>query len=254
MVCERGTVVSLAVIASVAEACLCVILIIVKIDPKILSGQIQDHIKWLENNKTGIHIEIASPLNELQIAAKKEGFQLTVCSGFRNFESQLALWNAKAVGARPLLDKNSRRLDISKLSPEDIMFAILRWSALPGLSRHHWGTDLDVYDRQALPKDYQLQLIPQEFEGTGYFAPMHDWLDNNLSRFGFFRPFEKDLGGVSPERWHISYAPLAQQYWKLLTLEHIRQVLTQVEFELKTHVIKALPEIYERFFQRITPP
>lgn len=222
-------------------------------DLKILTGQTQDHIEWLEP-KTGIHVEIAYPLNELKKAALDAGFELAICSGFRSFESQLGIWNAKAMGQRPVLDNNGRKIDVSKLSSEDIMFAILRWSALPGLSRHHWGTDLDVFDSRTLPKDYKIQLIPEEFEGQGYFSSLHQWLDKNMSRFGFFRPYAKDLGGVSPERWHISYAPLAQQYWKGLTLDHIRRVLSQIEFELKPQVEMALPEIYERFFERISKP
>lgn len=222
-------------------------------DLKILTGQTQDHIEWLEP-KTGIHVEIAYPLNELKKAALDAGFELGICSGFRSFESQLGIWNAKAMGQRPVLDNDGRKIDVSKLSSEDIMFAILRWSALPGLSRHHWGTDLDVFDSRTLPKDYKIQLIPEEFEGEGYFSPLHQWLDKNMSRFGFFRPYAKDLGGVSPERWHISYAPLAQQYWKSLTLDHIRRVLSQIEFELKPQVEMALPEIYERFFERISTP
>lgn len=220
-------------------------------DLKILTGQTQDHIEWLEP-KIGIHIEIAYPLNELTQAARNAGYELAIASGYRSFDSQLGIWNGKATGTRPILDEDGKRLDISKMAPEDIVFSILRWSSLPGLSRHHWGTDLDVFDKRTLPKDYKLQLIPEEFEGKGYFAPLHDWLDKNLSRFGFFRPYEKDLGGVSPERWHISYSPLAQQYWKSLTIDHIRKVLGSIEFELKPQVEMALPEIYERFFKRIS--
>ncbi len=29
--------------------------------------------------------------------------------------------------------------------------------------------------------------------------------------FGFYRPYAVDRGGVHPEPWHLSYAPLAQQ-------------------------------------------
>lgn len=221
-------------------------------DFKILTGQTQDHIEWIEP-KIGVHADLVTPLNQLKKAAFDAGFELTVCSGFRSFDSQLAIWNGKATGQRPVLDSQGKKLDTRKMNPDSIMFSILRWSALPGLSRHHWGTDLDVFDMRTFPKNYQLQLVREEFEGAGYFAPLHDWLDKNLSSFGFFRPYAKDLGGVSPERWHISYAPLAQEYWKNLTLDHIRKVLSQIEFELKSQVEIALPEIYERFFQRISP-
>lgn len=221
---------------------------------KILTGQTQDHIHWLEPNKIGVHKEVVNPLKELQKAAAEEGFELAIASGFRSFESQLGIWNGKVTGTRPIFDSEGKQLDISKMNPEDIVFSILRWSALPGLSRHHWGTDLDVFDNRTLPKDYKLQLIPEEFEGTGYFAPLHDWLDKNMSRFGFFRPYAKDLGGVSPERWHMSYAPLSQKYLKALTLNEIQRVLSNANLELKSEVMKNLPSIYEQFFLRVSSP
>jgi len=221
-------------------------------DHKILTGQTQEHILWLEPNKIGVHKEVFNPLKDLKKAAAAEGFELTVASGFRSFESQLAIWNGKVSGTRPIFDSEGKQLDISKMNPEDIVFSILRWSALPGLSRHHWGTDLDVFDKQTLPKEYKLQLIPEEFEGDGYFAPLHDWLDKNLSHFGFFRPYSEDLGGVSPERWHISYSPLSQKYLKALTLNEIQRVLSNANLELKSEVMKNLPSIYEQFFLRVS--
>ena len=93
------------------------------------------------------------------------------------------------------------------------MRAILRYSAIPGTSRHHWGTDLDVYDAAALPADYRLQLSPQEVAPGGLFDPLHRWLDERMAAGasqGFFRPYARDSGGVAPERWHLSFAPLAQ--------------------------------------------
>jgi len=35
--------------------------------------------------------------------------------------------------------------------------SILRWSALPGTSRHHWGTDLDIIDAKALTAEMKVQ-------------------------------------------------------------------------------------------------
>ncbi|NIM47861.1 MAG: D-alanyl-D-alanine carboxypeptidase family protein, partial [Gemmatimonadales bacterium] len=86
----------------------------------------------------------------------------------------------------------------------------LRWSALPGASRHHWGTDLDVYDLAARPEGYEVELIPEEVDAGGMFGPLHEWLDGRIAAdaaFGFFRPYERDRQGVAPERWHLSYAP-----------------------------------------------
>jgi len=45
--------------------------------------------------------------------------------------------------------------------------AILHWSALPGASRHHWGTEIDVIDRAALADGRKAQLIPAEYGADG---------------------------------------------------------------------------------------
>jgi hypothetical protein len=57
-----------------------------------------------------------------------------------------------------------------------------------------------------------LQLSPDEVATGGVFDRLHCWLDARLATgesHGFFRPYGKDRGGVAPERWHLSYAPLS---------------------------------------------
>jgi LAS superfamily LD-carboxypeptidase LdcB len=222
------------------------------IDPKVLCGQTDSHIHWMDSNKVGVHQDVVEPVKKLKEAAALAGFELSLCSSFRSFDSQLAIWNAKAMGTRPVLDSQSRVMDISKLAPKELMYSILRWSALPGLSRHHWGTDFDVFDLKQMPKGYQLKLVPEEFEGDGYFAPLHCWLDDNLSKFGFFRPYAQDLGGVSPERWHVSYSPVAQKYFKALKFETIQKIISSTQIQLKETIQEELPKIYERFFTRVS--
>ncbi len=99
--------------------------------------------------------------------------------------------------------------------------AILRWSALPGASRHHWGTEIDVFDPDLLPKGQSLQLEPQEYQQNGYFAPLVEFLQQHLSDFDFYLPFlelpQDKKVGVEP--WHISYRPIAEKLQPLLTLD-----------------------------------
>ena len=96
-----------------------------------------------------IHRDLVGPLAAMRQAAQKEGFDLAVASGYRSFDRQRAIWNAKANGGRPVLDKNENPLDIDALDAVDLLKAILHWSALPGGSRHHWGSDFDIYDAGA---------------------------------------------------------------------------------------------------------
>ncbi len=41
--------------------------------------------------------------------------------------------------------------------------AMLRWSAVPGASRHHWGTEIDIFDPDLLPENTPLLLEPGIF-------------------------------------------------------------------------------------------
>src|SRR5690606_17494527 len=149
-----------------------------------------------------VHAEVVEPLLAFVAQAQAAGFDMRVASSYRSFERQLTIWNAKASGQRLLLDSDGQPLDSKSLSERDLLFAILRWSALPGASRHHWGTDIDVYDAAAIAPDYELKLTVAETCGEGPFAPFHRWLTDKLANDGnvhFYRPYARDTGGVAPE-------------------------------------------------------
>ncbi|MFC1639777.1 M15 family metallopeptidase [Gemmatimonadota bacterium] len=204
-----------------------------------------------------VHKNVVEPFLELKGEARNNGFELEIFSGFRDFDRQLGIWNRKATGKQAVLDSNAVALDIRLLSEKELALAILRWSALPGASRHHWGTDLDVFDAAAKPAGYEIELIPEEVNTGGMFGPLHDWLDERMAvdgAFGFFRPYEWDLNGVAPERWHLSYAPLAAQNEQLLTKDVLRSTIEHASIELKAVVLEHLDEIYDRFVLNICRP
>jgi LAS superfamily LD-carboxypeptidase LdcB len=132
--------------------------------------------------------------------------------------------------------------------------AILCWSAIPGGSRHHWGSDLDVMDAAALPPGYQVQLLTSEYAPDGVFARLTAWLDANMGRFGFFRPYGSDRGGAGIEPWHLSYAPVAREAIEALSLSVLRAAILQGDMLGKEAVLERLPEIYTRFVLTIDPP
>ncbi|WP_160152751.1 M15 family metallopeptidase [Microbulbifer sp. ALW1] len=201
-----------------------------------------------------MHPEALTAFDQLRRDAQEAGFSPTVVSGFRDFERQRAIWNAKAQGLRPLLDSDGCALDVAQLSPEEIAFAILRWSALPGGSRHHWGTDFDVIDAAAVPEDYRVQLTPDEVCDAGVFGPFHCWLDECIASgnsYGLFRPYAEDRGGVAPERWHLSYAPRAKEFQQLLSAEVLREQLELCQLDgelaLADTICAQMDTIYPRF-------
>ncbi|ARN72995.1 M15 family metallopeptidase [Oceanicoccus sagamiensis] len=198
----------------------------------------------------GLHRDVIKPFQQLQQQAKQAGFELVIASGYRNYERQLLIWNAKASGKRPVLDSNGEPLDMTQLDPWQQVQAILRWSALPGASRHHWGTDMDIYDRAAVADDYQLQLTTAETVGDGPFAPLHGWLDRQINTDkaqGFFRPYQSDIGGIAPERWHLSYAPLSSQYQRAFSIDELIAIIKAQPIALKDVVLENISSIFHRY-------
>ena len=222
-----------------------------------LCGQAETHLCSVadaERLGARVHKDVVEPFQALRSEARQEGFDLEIFSGFRDFDRQLGIWNRKATGQQAVLDSSAVALDIKLLSQKELAFAILRWSALPGASRHHWGTDLDVIDAAARPAGYEVELIPEEVNSGGMFGPLHDWLDERMaanSAFGFFRPYEWDQQGVAPERWHLSYAPVAAKYEQMLTTDVLRATIQRAHIEMKEVVLENLDEIYERFVSNI---
>ncbi len=198
-----------------------------------------------------LHSETLAAVLDLRARAANFGFDLRIASSFRSFERQLLIWNNKALGLRPVLDSCGEPLDIHRLSEREKVFAILRWSALPGASRHHWGTDLDVYGAVDIDPDYQVQLTVAETQTGGPFADFHYWLDGELQQNDnqFYRPYAQDLGGIAPEPWHLSYAPLAKNYAQLFTSEILREQIELAPLELKETVLEHLDEIFQRFIR-----
>ncbi|MCV5887699.1 M15 family metallopeptidase, partial [Escherichia coli] len=88
-----------------------------------------------------LHPKVVNDLLKMINAATEAGFKMEIASGFRDFNRQKAIWNGKFSGELPILDINSRPLNKAELNDEEKLMAILRWSALPGGSRHHWGFD-----------------------------------------------------------------------------------------------------------------
>lgn len=221
---------------------------------QIVTGSTDTHLVSLDQSQIGnviqsIHKQVVNPFFDLQNAAQNAGFELKICSAYRSFDRQLQIWNGKLSGMRPIMDPFGKPINIQKLSPWQKIQAILRWSALPGASRHHWGTDFDIYDASAMPENYQIQLIPEEVQGNGLFAPMHNWLDSYLEsgKTDFYRPYKVDKGGIAPERWHLSYRPLADKYAEILTRELLAARLKNSDLMLLDEVLKHLDEILQRY-------
>jgi LAS superfamily LD-carboxypeptidase LdcB len=214
-----------------------------------LTGREESHLIALDSGHQ-LQRPVAAAFEALQGEAKAAGFDLQIASSFRSFERQRAIWNGKASGARPVHDDSGGLLVLADLSSTEQLHAIMRFSALPGTSRHHWGSDLDVFDAGVLPPDYRLQLSPEEVAEGGIFDPLHSWLDEKMAgdqSHGFFRPYAVDRGGVAIERWHLSYAPVSCQCAAIANRVLLESVLGRGEIDLWQQVHEEFDQLLQRY-------
>lgn len=212
-----------------------------------LTGRARSHLWELKDPPCALHVEVMRPFLAMRAAAAADGIDLVAFSTFRDFDRQLGIWNGKFRGERPIQDRSGKPLDALALPPDERVAAILWWSALPGASRHHWGTDFDVMDARAKPPGYKLRVVPEEYLAGGPFHRLTLWLDAHMHAFGFFRPYTTDRGGVAPEPWHLSHAPVAQRAQASLSLDSLRAVLAGSEIEGKSEVLATLPRNYSSY-------
>ncbi len=135
--------------------------------------------------------ETLEAFKKMWAAAKQDGINLRIISSTRTFDQQKAIWEGKWTRfAASVPDARTRALKI------------LEYSAMPGASRHHWGTDVDLND-----------LNNATFAPGGPLEKTYAWLQNHAGEYGFCQPYsaksEQRPGGYNEERWHWSYLPLA---------------------------------------------
>lgn len=217
-----------------------------------LSGrENKDLAPWVEGEELQIHSSMKEPLQELVNDAKKSGINISLVSGYRSFEKQLAIWNAKASGKRKLLDRNEQEVDFNQSSKQEILEAILAWSALPGASRHHWGTEIDIFDSGIKDRN-KVSLTQRECQED--FHKLYNWIDSNLKNYPFHRPYSKDRGGVSMEPWHLSYTPLSMDFQNLYTLDVFEKNIREAQILLKEEILIDLEGIYSQYIQNVSNP
>ena len=186
--------------------------------------------------------------------AAHAGLDLLPLSSFRDFERQRLIWNAKYRGERPARDRRGRPVDIGRLAPGERVETILLWSALPGASRHHWGSEIDVVEGRAVKEGYEARLERPEFMRGGRFAALSRWLAGNMRRYGFYRPYTRAGRGVQPEPWHLSFAPVAGRALRALTVDLLAEALAGAGVEGEAVILQRLPSIHERYVMGIDAP
>ncbi len=219
-----------------------------------LTGQARTHIADVADPHCLLHSQVVTPFLNLRRAALADGIDLVPYSSFRDFARQLAIWNGKFSGAKPMYDAAGVQLDAGALAPFERINAILLWSALPGASRHHGGTDVDLIDGRAPAAGFRDKLTRQAFAPGGPFAPLAGWLEAHAARFGFFRPFQGLRSGVQPEPWHFSFAPIAETARRALSPKVLAKALSLAPLLGKELVLAHLDELHARYVAAVDLP
>jgi LAS superfamily LD-carboxypeptidase LdcB len=219
-----------------------------------LTGRARTHVVQRDDLGAALHAAALEAFLAMRDAAAKHCMDIAVASAFRDFGAQQRIWDLKYRGERPLYDADGKPRDYAQLDEAELIEAILCWSALPGASRHHWGTEIDVYDRAAMVEGYRLRLLPEEAAPGGVFERLHRWLDAHMQEYGFYRPYSTYRGGVLPEPWHLSYAAVSVDATRALTVDVLQRTVRDSTILGKERVLARLTEIHARYVAAVDMP
>lgn len=145
--------------------------------------------------------DVYNAFKKMHDAAKKEGLHFTIRSATRPFKDQKRIWEAKWTGQRKI--ENGKDATKAFPNPKERALKILKYSSMPGTSRHHWGTDID------------LNNFENSYFEKGRGLKEYNWLLKHAASYGFCQPYTpKDAQrphGYNEEKWHWSYIPIAKQ-------------------------------------------
>jgi LAS superfamily LD-carboxypeptidase LdcB len=172
-----------------------------KFNPKQQQNFVKIDTKDASRNGLYLQKEAYQAFKNMSTDAKKAGIALKIRSATRNFDYQKGIWERKWTGKTKVSGKN-----LAKTQPNLTQRAktILRYSSMPGSSRHHWGTDID------------LNSFENNWFSQGQGLKLYTWLKNNAANYGFCQVYTQKgtqrSTGYEEEKWHWSYRPLASQY------------------------------------------
>lgn len=142
--------------------------------------------KYCIMRKEYIHHDALEPFIKMYEAAEKDGVRLGIISAFRSFDTQKWLWNQRYYNSA---------------NPIAVAKIVLSYLAMPGTSRHHWGTEVDIMNTKLY------------YYETAEGKTSYQWLIDNAANFGFYQVYCTGREfGYNEEKWHWSYMPVAKEY------------------------------------------
>ena len=145
--------------------------------------------------RRGIYLHRAAyrAFQRMHRAAAADSVDLTILSAARSFDYQRGIWERKWK-------------KYADLPPRERALKILEFSSMPGTSRHHWGTDID------------LNNLNNDYFAAGVGERVYAWLRRHAGDYGFHQVYSDKATdgrtGYNLERWHWSYLPVAEPFRK----------------------------------------
>lgn len=136
---------------------------------------------------------------DMKRQAYQDGIDIKIVSSYRSYERQRAIFERKYI----------QYTDEDGLDPLEAIDKIIEYSTIPGTSRHHWGTDVDLIDASK-PAEGDV-LVADKFEAGGPFEDFKKWMDAHSEEYGFYLVYTDNprRRGFKYEPWHYSYAPIS---------------------------------------------
>ena len=146
-----------------------------KFDPSQHPAFIRIEKKYSPKDDIYLNRDAYAAFERMHAAAQADQINLVIRSAARNFDYQRGIWERKWTGETKL----SGNIDASTQYPSaiDRAKAILLYSSMPGTSRHHWGTDIDLND------------FENSYFEHGQGLKEYTWLEENAARFGFCQTY-----------------------------------------------------------------
>ena len=173
----------------------------------ILTGMDEQNIVG-SSYASRMHKDVISSFLSMQQAAAADGIAISPVSAFRSYQRQQEIFEGKY-----------ERFLADGMTPEAAVAKIIEYSTIPGTSRHHWGTELDLID--AAVDQPQSSLEAKNYHGNGPYCRLKEWMDAHAEDYGFYLVYTDNFHrkGFKYEPWHYSYAevsiPLLKAYQEL---------------------------------------
>ena len=194
-----------------------------KINTEILTGM--DNSK-IVGDTIQLERETYNAFIKMKDAAENDGIKIKLVSGFRDFYRQQTIWN----------NKYKKFTEEFSLDGHSAIKEKIRFSTIPGTSRHHWGTEIDIIDKNF--ENEKNLLISKKYEEGGIFNSLKQWMDKNSEKFGFYLVYDDNdkRPGFEYEPWHYTYKPVSDSYQTEFLKHDLKSIISKTKLAGKEFI------------------